>query len=182
MSVLRTYAGIGSRKAPSNVMKLMALMAQELELGGFILRSGGADGCDSAFESGVSDPLMKRIYIPWAKFNGRSGPGVITVDRHPIYGKAVTLAKKFHPAPRNLTPASLKLMARNGLQVLGDDLQSPCSFVICYTDGGKQIGGTSQALRIASAYEIPIINLGSSSLQGASVGDIIDTVLNYDNN
>jgi hypothetical protein len=50
-------------------------------------------------------------------------------------------------------------MTRNSFQVLGPDLQSPVSFVVCWTTGGKISGGTGQALRIAKDLSIPIFNL-----------------------
>lgn len=39
---------------------------------------------------------------------------------------------------------------------------TPVSFVVCWTEGGLLKGGTAQALRIATALNIPIINLGSA--------------------
>jgi hypothetical protein len=51
-------------------------------------------------------------------------------------------------------------MARNAMQVLGPDLKTPSKFVICWTLEGKEIGGTSQAIRIAKDFSIPIYNLG----------------------
>ena len=47
------------------------------------------------------------------------------------------------------------------MQVLGEDCNTPSSFVLCWTPNGKEIGGTSQALRIAKHYNIPIINWGT---------------------
>ncbi len=44
-------------------------------------------------------------------------------------------------------------------QVLGSDLETPVSFVVCWTIGGKISGGTGQALRIAKDLGIPIFNL-----------------------
>jgi hypothetical protein len=52
-----------------------------------------------------------------------------------------------------------KLMARNMYQVLGQDLETPTSFIVCWTKDGKASGGTGQALRVAKKYNIPIFNL-----------------------
>ena len=49
----RYYAGIGSRTTPQDVMGRFSNMASFLEQNGFVLRSGGADGVDLAFENGV---------------------------------------------------------------------------------------------------------------------------------
>ncbi len=56
------YAGIGSRKTPPEMMSLMTDLAARLEEQGWILRSGGAIGADSAFQLGVKDPDNQRIY------------------------------------------------------------------------------------------------------------------------
>ena len=52
-------------------------------------------------------------------------------------------------------------MARNSYQVLGYDLNTPSSFIVCYTKNGKLTGGTAQALKIAKDYNIPIFNFGN---------------------
>jgi predicted Rossmann fold nucleotide-binding protein DprA/Smf involved in DNA uptake len=43
------YAGIGSRETPKEVLKSMTNYAKELSATGWVLRSGGADGADTAF-------------------------------------------------------------------------------------------------------------------------------------
>ena len=45
------YTGIGARTTPNDVLKDMTNIASNLEQSGFILRSGGANGADSAFGS-----------------------------------------------------------------------------------------------------------------------------------
>lgn len=47
-----TYAGIGSRNTPEPVLALMQRCATRLEVLGYTLRSGGANGADSSFEAG----------------------------------------------------------------------------------------------------------------------------------
>ena len=54
-------------------------------------------------------------------------------------------------------------MGRNTYQILGKNLRDPVDFVLCWTPftrKGDPKGGTSQAIRIAEAYNIPVINLG----------------------
>jgi hypothetical protein len=50
-------------------------------------------------------------------------------------------------------------MARNCQQVLGQNLNLPVDFVVCWTKDGGKTGGTGQALRIADDLNIPIYNL-----------------------
>jgi hypothetical protein len=120
---------------------------------GYILRSGGASGADSAFETGVPDSSMKEIYLPWKGFNGSVS------SRYRVADEAIRFAREFHPAFDRLAYGARRLMARNGYQVLGFDLSTPVDFVICWTKQGKEIGGTAQALKIARSRGIPYFNL-----------------------
>lgn len=148
------YTGVGSRKTPEDVLELMERIAIHLKNLGYILRSGGADGADTAFEKGAGD--LKEIYIPWKNFNGNK-----SILYNPSQ-KAMSIAEKFHSAWDKLKPAVKKIMARNSHQVLGFDLQGPSKYVICWTQDGRKIGGTAQAIRIAESYRIPIFNLGKT--------------------
>ena len=147
------YTGIGSRKTPSDVADLMVRVATFLSAIGYTLRSGGADGADSAFELGSTD---SEIYLPWKNFNGKSG----IVCSHP---KAIDLAKQFHPHYYSLSDGAKKLMHRNSHQLFGENMDTPSDFVICWTPSGSGSGGTGQALRIARHYNIPIFDIGSYS-------------------
>ena len=148
---LRAYAGIGSRETPTEILTLMTELAQKLESLGWILRSGGAAGADSAFERGILDPNNKEIYLPSDWFNGRKANSLWYIDasRLKAFPKALKSVDQFHPAPQRLSDYARKLMARNCCQILGKDLQTPSSGVIAWTEGGRMKGGTSQALRIA---------------------------------
>jgi hypothetical protein len=66
-------------------------------------------------------------------------------------------------------------MARNSFQVLGEDLETPATCVICWTPGGKGDGGTGQALRIARHYDVPIIDIGGMPIEEAeaAIGDLL---------
>jgi hypothetical protein len=51
--------------------------------------------------------------------------------------------------------------------VLGADLASPSRFVIAWTEDGEAVGGTGQAIRIARAHDIPVLNLHDRALRSA---------------
>ena len=135
------YAGIGSRKTPSDVLKSMTVIAEILAQKGYILRSGGAVGADQAFEKGSG--TRNEIFLPKADL--------------PIWTIAFTL--HFHPRPDKLSEKGWMLMNRNALQILGIDGNTPVDFVICWTKDGKASGGTGQAIRIANSLDIPVYNL-----------------------
>lgn len=149
------YTGIGSRETPQEVLRSFMRIAKYLAKEGYTLRSGGADGADLAFEHGCYMASGKmEIYLPWKEFNGSKSNLVVSE------GKAFEIAAKYHPYWHNLKDGAKKLQARNSHQVLGLDLNTPSSFVICWTKGGKDIGGTAQAIRIARDYKIKVFNAG----------------------
>jgi hypothetical protein len=160
----KPYAGIGSRDTPVDVMKTMTGVAVALAGAGFTLRSGFANGADMAFEEGCDHINGKKeIFIPWFKFNGSNGRPSHIVASDEQFSQAMRLSAQFHPNWDNLSQPVKKLMARNAFQVLGLNLLSPVQFIICWTPGGQMKGGTSQALRIAQAHNIKIVNLGSET-------------------
>ena len=165
------YAGIGSRETPLDKLEDIHWVAKYCESKGIVLRSGGADGADSMFESAVTNDKLKEIYLPWKGFNGNKS------SLYRITDESLIIAKKFHPSFDKLSLPARKLMARNTYQVLGYDLNTPSKFIVCWTKGGKWTGGTSQALRIAKAQYIPIINLyWKSANEAIDLIEIIRTI------
>jgi hypothetical protein len=152
VSKVKYYAGIGSRTTPKDILDMMAKIAEGLSRN-YTLRSGGADGADSAFERGAGD--KKISYIPWPGFNG-SKAKYITVST-----AALKMAGEFHPGWMYLSYPVKKLHARNCYQILGETLDTPVDFVICWTPGGKEVGGTAQAIRIAKANRVKVFNLAN---------------------
>lgn len=160
------YTGIGSRETPKEALDIFTQIAEVLDILGYKLRSGGADGADTAFELGSSD---KEIYIPWAGFNKS------TSRYHNVSDEALHMASKYHPYWDKCSPGAKKLHARNCYQVLGYDLKTPTSFIICYTKGGKGGGGTGQALRVAKDHNIKIFDAGGYD----DLGYFYDEVCKY---
>lgn len=144
------YTGVGSRKTPPDVLDLMRDIAQHLQREGYTLRSGGAQGADSAFEEGAG------------------------IDKNIFYAKdacqvSMEIAAQFHPAWDRCSDYAKKLHGRNSFQVLGRHLSTPSDFLICWTpDGCKrhvdrvyQTGGTGTAISIADAYGVHVYNLAT---------------------
>lgn len=153
------YTGIGSRTVPESVLALMRKIAYGLAEYNYILRSGGAEGSDQAFETGcIRNKGQKEIYIPWNGFEGHydNQKGVFLLNNE----KALKIAEEIHPAWNRLSQGAKKLHQRNVHQVLGKDLTSPSKFIVCYTIDGEKVGGTRTALILAEQYNIPIFNLG----------------------
>jgi hypothetical protein len=140
---MRLYAGIGSRETPWETLEKMTKIATYLEKHKWVLRSGGAQGADQAFEAGLHNGKNAQIFLPR--------------DDLPLWTNIFT--DHFHPAPDRLKPYSRQLMNRNAMQILGEDGNTPVEMVVCWTKDGKASGGTGQAIRIAEYYDIPIFNL-----------------------
>lgn len=154
---MKYYTGIGSRQTPINVCEYFTTLAYDLYLKGYILRSGHAEGADQAFEQGAPEC---DIYIPWKNFNGSNNKTHLLVY---MDQELRDIASKHHPAWDKCSEGAKKLHARNVHQVLGNNLDSPSEFLVCWTPNGSGSGGTGQAIRIAQAYGVPIFDFGKST-------------------
>ena len=162
-----TYAGVGSRRAPGDVLQLAELTAEALALKGWTLRSGHAPGADQAFERGAG--RKAEVYLPWPTFEyGEPLEADLIVDRpHP---RAYELAAEHHPACDRLSRGARALHARNMHQILGRRLDDPCRFVLCWTPGAAETGGTGQAMRAARACGMPVYNLAVEGVRARAEG------------
>ena len=158
--MFRYYAGIGSRKTPREVCEEMEEIAKELYDRGFILRSGGARGADSAFERGAGE--AKAIYRPddiipeWCYFE-------VAIHVPPN-----------RPPFNHMKTYTQNLLARNMLQVLGDSGEDPSEFVVCWTPADSKLGGTGYAIRCAIAHKIPVYNLRNESDRIALIREVFN--------
>ena len=170
-----TYAGIGSRETPSEVLDEMKTLGTCLGINGFTLRTGGAEGADIAFEKGCDIcGSKKEIYTPWKNFSKYSKNEIVAPNLS-NWKEALQIAEKFHPAWNRLSTGAQKLITRNTYQVLGLDLNSPVDLVVCWTKDGKASGGTGQAIRLAESYKIPVFNLKNENCL-ASLSEFIKSL------
>lgn len=190
MSIEIYYSGVGSRKTPSNQKWLLLGAAKYLAERGVVLRSGGADGADSFFQTGAESAWYayngrgynaSELYIPWRGFssiletehlyNTEPPYRLITLENiePELVYRAEQIAKSIHPKWNKLTDAGKKLHTRNVFQVLGRDLRTPSSFLVCYAEtntgkaSGTPIGGTRTAWCLAKEHNIECFNLAFSS-------------------
>lgn len=161
--IKRFYAGIGSRETPKSLREDIMDLSSMLESLGFWLRSGGAEGADLFFESGVVENAQ--IWVPWQSFNEKQRFEKHTYKVIGASDREANLSvNKYHPNGMNLRDGARKLMARNYRQVIGKD-EPNSEFIICWTEGGLVTGGTAQAIRIAQDFKIPVYNLFNLSKQ-----------------
>lgn len=76
---MKYYTGVGSRKTPQNEFDLLVKVGYFLAEQGWTLRSGAADGADTAFEEGCDTHAVvfestprKEIYVAWQGFSNRT--------------------------------------------------------------------------------------------------------------
>jgi len=131
------YSGIGSRKTPEDMCHNLTLIAASLNIRGYRLRSGGAEGADKAFGVGANDPIVFR-------------------PKHAT-AAAIEVAKAFHPAWHMCNDYVRSLHGRNAQIILGEKLDEPSKFVLCWTPN-ENSGGTSLGIRIARHYKVPVYN------------------------
>ena len=140
---MKYYAGIGSRQTPLEILQVMQQLASRLAVCGYCLRSGRAIGADTAFEDGcIAGNGVHELFVASDATNN-----------------ARAIAMKHHPKWSSCKPYVRNLHGRNAMIILGAELDTPVSFVICWTPDGLDSGGTGLAMRIAAKYNIRIINL-----------------------
>lgn len=159
---MKVYAGLGSRKAPDEACQEIIALGEMFARLGWALRSGGAPGADHAFEVGCDrGGGSKEIYLPWKSFNKHLS------SLYEIPSEAYEIAKQHHPRWDSLSQGTRKCLARDVMQVLGQDVRTPCHAIICWTPDGcesfisrtSQTGGTGLAISLASTIGIPVFNL-----------------------
>jgi len=162
------YTGVGSRETPGDAIEIMKWLAFELFEKGYTLRSGGAPGADQAFERGLAESHCDKnkiqnaaeIYLPWPSFEAENRTWIEAIRKEP-QKEAYAIAAKFHPSWTRLSQGGKKLHARNVHQIFGFDVTNPyfSEFVICWTKNARGGGGTSQAIRIAREFDVPVYDL-----------------------
>lgn len=175
-----SFAGIGTSRTTEKECRQLSLISLCMVLSGHRVLSGCAHCSDHAFEFGAKvaydfihsrdDSDLPKDYtkvftgfLPWQGFNLR--PNTSEYPKLDLTN-ALHLTAKYHPVFDKLTDPIKRLMARNAMQVLGQELNSKVSCIICSTSDGanaankisSKTGGTGQALRIAHDYGVPIYN------------------------
>jgi len=154
---IKKYAGIGARKTPEHIIIQMIVLADTLAQRGWVLRSGGALGADTAFEIGCDyHEGAKEIFLPFPNHNGSQVPFI------PISPSAYQLVDEMYSDAKNRSHYVRTLWARNAHIILGANLDDPVDVVICWTPGSNVVGGTGRAIKIAHKYQIPVVYINDN--------------------
>jgi hypothetical protein len=163
-----TYAGIGSRETPQEVLDKMTEVARYLDGLGFTLNTGKKsdikeEGADKAFSNGTN----KKNLFPPSMANDLTRK--IADEIHPdlkgmydaVYNKWVE--KVGEKKAKQYAQGAIDLQARNTYQVFGKNLDTPVDFVLFYAEETnnplRPKGGTGQAVEMARRKGIPTINM-----------------------
>lgn len=139
------YAAVGARATPGEYLSVLFDVCAVRGRRGWVLRSGGAPGADT-----------------WAERGARSVGGVTEIFRPEHCTQAAyELAAKFCSGWEYLGEGHRLRLGRNCMIVLGADLLTPVSEVVCWSPGGRLVGGTGHTIRVAEAHGIPVDNLGA---------------------
>ena len=144
---------VGSRKAPEFIQYVASEIGRYLASKGYVRRSGGALGMDSAWlKYGPYD--NDEIY---RHDNRRGCINVCDYDLH----EYMELAESLVPRWDYLDDVSKLLHARNCCQVLGTDLKTPSKALFYYAELSNKCvkGGTASSVRLAQRHNIPTFNL-----------------------
>lgn len=163
---MKYFTGVGSRETPQDIQDIMEEFAFKLSQDCWVMRSGGAEGADSAFQAGASNTFATfepEIYMPWYGFNNLyTEPGLLFPTKWKNIQEAYEIASKIHPNWDACSDGAKTLHSRNIYQVLGHNLATPSKFLICWakTDkNGDATGGTRTTWMLAKQYNIPCFNL-----------------------
>lgn len=157
------YSGVGARETPDNILRAMGLVSSELAKRNWHLRSGGARGADSAFEEKAGNNYTS--YRVADGFPYRGIPIVSFSDFSPTEDE-IAFTKSHYKSYNYKSDYIKGLQIRNGriLRGLGPDYLHS-KFVVCWTEGGKDIGGTGVTIRMAHTLNIPVFNLDAGDTQ-----------------
>ncbi len=185
MSDFKIVTGIGSRETPEAICQYMSWCGYQIADKGWVLRSGGADGADKAFEHGVVTwdvenngkkklrELME-IFLPWKGFN-KAPKDVehICEYKKELDEKAEGIAKRIHPAWHACSPGAKKMHTRNIYQLLGYSLESKSDYVMCWTPKGEDVGGTRTVIVLAKELGIPVLNFFDEKARDVAAGLLV---------
>lgn len=171
------YAGIGSESTPTPVLWLMSEIASKLAKEGYTLRTGTQGGAPQAFLEGCEEAEGEsEIWHLPQKVSGQTHHGLEPHDRHAF--TAATLNPTW-----SISSAKMKAEhARYVALILGNDMNTPVKFVVCFTPDGctsakertLKTGRAGTAIALASRYDIPVLNLARPEVN-ARMLDLIDS-------
>lgn len=169
---MRFWTGVGSRSITQEEQELAVYVAETITRHfGMVLRSGAAEGADTAFQKGVCnvDPKYCQIWTPWNSFRpkeqhvGFPSCSYITPTTEMFEkSRKAFIDTGIIPWFDNMKQGAQKLHGRNFYQVAGkhgEPLSRICIYIADEDANGEVKGGTRSAVLVSRHYDIPTYNL-----------------------
>lgn len=157
------YTGVGSRDITPDETTLITAIGKKMATLGYKLRSGAADGADTAFELGCLETSLDReIYVPWNGFNKRFCGIYIKEPSDNQFATARKFLVNNHILPwfDNMNMLSQLFHVRNYYQVVGfSGVRSRVCVYAANENRGEPVGGTRTAVMVSRHFGIPTFNL-----------------------
>ena len=151
---------IGTRSLSAGWKQLIVEFSRGMAEAEWMIRSGAAEGCDQAWTEGFTHRASSvSLYLPWPTFNKSYWFGSGYRIQHNPTEEGARIARDSISYWDSLKQGAKKLYARNSHIILGPDCRKPSDLVVAYTTTGDDRGGTGQAIRIARAKQIPVLNI-----------------------
>ena len=159
MTLYKPYAATGNKDCPPEILRKFEELAKMLETQGYTARIGGLEGIEETVEK---TQVKQELILPFKEFNQKQSKFTWASER------AFAIAKMFHPTFDSIKKGAQYFLAKNARLILGDKMNSPALFLICWTEDGAEsarektsrTGFSGHPIAIASAIGIPIFNLG----------------------
>lgn len=182
---MRYWTGVGSRSITKEEQELAVYVAETITRRfGMVLRSGAAEGADTAFQKGVCNvnPKYCQIWTPWNNFRPKEQhtgfPSCsYTTPTTEMFEKAreAFISTGIIPWFDRMKQGAQKLHGRNFYQVrggYGEPLSKVCIYIADEDDNGEVSGGTRSAVLLARHYKIPTYNLRIKEQRGLLLDNI----------
>lgn len=153
------YTGVGSRDISSEEYSLIVKIAERMSDLGYVLRTGGAQGSDSAFMEGCRNinPNMMEVWSPWVGFC-KGETDTLTLDEKGL-ARQFFIKKGIIPWFDDMKQGAKRLHERNYFQVVGRLPLSKVCIFCSDEEKGEPVGGTRSAVLTARNFGVPTYNL-----------------------
>jgi len=149
----------GSRDAPPEVLGNLTKIAEFFAKKGWVLRTGGAIGCDEAARLGFVKAEKEsniQLYLPWQGYNNHYN-GILHTEEN------WKIASQYVKHWDNLKLNHKIFHARNVGILLGSDNQTLSHLAVCWTPEGEVVGGSATGIEISKKEKIVLFNIGSKT-------------------
>lgn len=159
----RMFTVVTHGDVPDDTMNIIEAFCRKLIEKGFTYRYDGDARSKASLLAYTASKQRSEIFLPWKKFN-------TDVDATLAYPKedAYRIGAFYHTKLNDLAGPVKGFIARNVHVLLGGELNTPLSLLICYTEDGSEVtkgmdykkaGNASFFIRVCEDLDIPVFNM-----------------------